>query len=84
VARRPRNESLNRAFGDRLRELRAASGLSQERLAGMAGMHTTYVGRLERGTIAPTLDTIVRLASALDLDPARLVCGLQGHLRPPA
>ena len=51
--------------------------VSQERLAEMAGVHRTYVGHLELGRGSPTLDTIVRVAAALDVDPAELVIGLR-------
>jgi transcriptional regulator with XRE-family HTH domain len=50
--------------------------VSQERLAEIAGVHRTYVGHLELGKGSPTLDTIVRVAAALKIDPAELVRGL--------
>jgi transcriptional regulator with XRE-family HTH domain len=77
VPRRPRDEQLNRAFGDRLRAARTSTGVSQEQLAALAGVHRTYVGHIERGTVTPTLDTIVRLAEALKIDPGDLVTGLR-------
>jgi transcriptional regulator with XRE-family HTH domain len=51
--------------------------VSQEQLAALAGVHRTYVGHIERGTVTPTLDTIVRLAEALKIDPGDLVTGLR-------
>lgn len=51
--------------------------VSQEDLAEIAGVHRTYIGHLERGKGSPTLDTIVRVARALDVDAADLVQGLQ-------
>jgi transcriptional regulator with XRE-family HTH domain len=76
VPRRPRNASLNREFGDRVRAARLERGNSQEQLAELAGLHRTYVGHVERGAVTPTLDTIVRIAAALSLDAGDLVRGL--------
>lgn len=60
-------ERLHRAIGLRLRELREAKGdLSQERLAALAGLHRTFVGKLERGESAATVDSIAALCAALD------------------
>ena len=35
-------------FGQKVREERARLGLSQEELAGRAGVHRTYIGMIER------------------------------------
>ncbi len=59
-------ESLHRAVGQRLRDLRRAEpGLSQEKLAARAGLHRTYVGKVERGEAATTVDSLAALCSAL-------------------
>lgn len=58
---------LHEAIGQRLRELRhQEDGLSQEKLAARAGFHRTYVGKLERGETASTVDGIAALCAALD------------------
>ena len=60
-------ERLHRAVGQRLRDLRRAEpGLSQEKLAARAGLHRTYVGKVERGEAATTLDSLAALCSAMD------------------
>ena len=59
-------ERLHRAVGKRLRDLRTAEpGLSQEKLAARAGFHRTYIGRLERGETACTVDGVAALCAAL-------------------
>ena len=59
--------------GARLRALRRQRGLSQERLATVAGISLTTVRRLERRPAAPCRSrTLARLAAALDEEPARL------------
>ena len=55
-------------FGRRLRELRQASGLSQEELAFRAGLHRTYVSSAERGQRNVALVNLEKLAQALDAD----------------
>lgn len=60
-------ERLHRAVGDRLRQLREDRGLTQERLAAEAGVHRTFVGKVERGESATTVDTVAVFCSALGL-----------------
>ena len=62
-----------------LRALRMAAGLSQAKLAERAGNGTTqsYIARVETGTLDPSTDLIVRLASALGVEPARLFSAIR-------
>ena len=56
-------------FGDLLRRHRAAAGVTQEDLAGRAGLTPQAIGLLERGKRRqPHAYTVQRLAEALDLD----------------
>jgi len=61
-----------RVFGERIRALRQERGLSQERLAEMAGVHRTYLSSLERGERNVSLDNIHAIAEALGVPPAEL------------
>jgi transcriptional regulator with XRE-family HTH domain len=69
--------TLAEEFGRKLYVERRRLGVSQEALAGFAGMHRTEVQKLEAGQRDPRLRTIVRLARALGIDPAGLVAGLR-------
>lgn len=71
-----RKQQVTEAFGRRLRRLRQARGWTIEQLAFAAELHPTYVGSIERGERNLALVNIVRLARALELDPAELVQGL--------
>lgn len=64
-------------FGDRVRTLRKARGLSQEQLAERTGLHRTYIGGIERGERNVSLINIVRLANALEVSPSDLLQGIQ-------
>ena len=53
-------------FGQRLRELRKAKGLTQEELAQKAAISSTYVSKLETGVMhSPRQKVILALAKAL-------------------
>lgn len=75
MADQPGREARNRhrrAFGERVRQLRLPTGLSQEALAAKAGLHRTYVGSVERGERNISLDNIHVLAEALEVDVCEL------------
>jgi len=51
---------------------RSRRGISQEELAGRAGLHRTYVSDVERGSRNVSLASIDRLAAALEVSAAQL------------
>jgi transcriptional regulator with XRE-family HTH domain len=70
---RPAVADAKRLFGLRLRELRLARGLSQEKLAWQAGLDRTFISSCERGQRNISLENIYRLATALDVEPIELL-----------
>lgn len=62
-------ERARRAFelGEQIRALREAHGLSQTELAGRMGTTQPAIARLEAGRVAPRLETLDRVAEALDV-----------------
>ena len=65
--------ALRRIVADNVRRLRRDLALSQEDLAGLAQLHRTYVGAIERAERNLSLDNIERLALALKVEPASLL-----------
>jgi HTH-type transcriptional regulator/antitoxin HipB len=70
-----KNVALAKAFGETLRELRAAACLSQSQLGGrvVPAMEPQAIARYEAGGSVPTLDVLNRLADALGVDPCALI-----------
>ncbi|MBI4308813.1 MAG: helix-turn-helix transcriptional regulator [Candidatus Omnitrophica bacterium] len=63
---------LTKTFGQKLRLLRKTRKFSQEKLAEKANLHPTYIGVIERGEQSATLDTIEKLAGALNVKEKEL------------
>lgn len=61
-------KSILKQFGEHVRNLRKAQGLSQEEVAERAELHYTYIGGVERGERNLSLKSIERIASALKVD----------------
>ena len=66
-----RNDLL--ALGREIRRHRNAKGLSQERLAELAGLNRNYIGFVERAERSPRATTVFRIARALEVHPAELL-----------
>lgn len=60
-------------FGKKLREVRTRKGISQEKLAELAGLHRTYVSSVERGERNISLVNIDSLARALGVTMAEVM-----------
>ena len=65
-----------RVFGERVRARRLELGLSQEAAAVRCGIHWTQLGKVERGQRSLRLETIVKIAAGLGVDPGELVAAL--------
>jgi transcriptional regulator with XRE-family HTH domain len=63
-------------FGANLVAYRRRADISQEELSFRASLHRTEVGLLERGARIPRIDTLAKLAGALDVDAHELLEGI--------
>ena len=62
-----------RVFGDNLKKYRKALGLSQEAFAEKCGLHRTYISAIECYRRSIALENIQRIATALEIEPYRLL-----------
>jgi transcriptional regulator with XRE-family HTH domain len=61
--------SLRERVARNLRRLRQEKSVSQEELAHRAQVNRNYVGMVEREEYSVSVDTLEKLATALDVDP---------------
>ncbi len=73
---------VGRAFGAKLLAAREKAGLTQEQLSELSTVNAAQISQLELGNYTPRLDTVLKLAGGLNIEP----CELIGDLRfePPA
>ncbi|HVY78470.1 MAG TPA: helix-turn-helix transcriptional regulator [Solirubrobacterales bacterium] len=68
--------NIAKLFGENLARLREAAGLSQEETGIRADLHRTEISQLERGLRVARIDTLVKLAGALGVEPSELLAGI--------
>lgn len=71
-----RNEAIAERFGRNLRRARRQAGLSQERLSERASLHRTEIGQLELGRRSPRIETLLKLAGALEVPVDQFLDGI--------
>lgn len=69
-------EKLKGELGPRIRWLRLARGLTQTQLGERCGLTTAMICHLERTNRLPGLESLVRVAHALDSTASELLEGL--------
>lgn len=60
-------------LGANIRAYRHRMGLTQEQLADISDLHRTYIGAIERGDRNVSLNNIVCIAKALNVEPYMLL-----------
>jgi transcriptional regulator with XRE-family HTH domain len=66
-------------LGQRIRSLREAKGLSQEKLSFECGLHRTYISSVERGERNIAIINLKKIASSLDVSLSQLFDGLDSN-----
>jgi len=64
---------LSKRFGEKIRSVRTAKGISQDKLAVKSQIDRSYIGRIDRGEVNITIDKLYLLAAALECDPEDLL-----------
>ena len=72
LSRKRQHRSLV-ALGNAIKEARLSKGISQEKLALMAEVDRSYVGRIERGDNNVAVLTLTRPAEALGMSLGKLI-----------
>lgn len=66
--------SMNQSFGQALRDLRRAKGVTQRGLAEKVGVDFSYISKIENDRLRPpAADTIVKICEALEAQPDALL-----------
>ena len=68
-------------LGANLRRLRVKAGLSRDELVGLADVGHGHISRIERGELVCRVDTLVKLAGALEATPDDLLAGVSWRPR---
>jgi len=63
--------------GQVIQKHRKATGMSQEVLSGLAGLDRTHYSKIERGLRSPTIDTLFKIAHALNIQPHELMISIE-------
>ena len=66
-----------KALGQRVRELRAKQGYSQEGFADLCGVHRTFMGTIERGESNLSFQNLVKVSQALGVTLSQLLSGVE-------
>ena len=64
--------ALRQLIGGNIRQLRKSRGWSQEELGEKAELSYKFVGEIERGAVNPSLDSLVGIANALNVEISKL------------
>ena len=73
IPSRRQADTIEKALGAIVTKLRIKNGVSQAALAEKLGYSISYISKLERGQMNPTLRTLFDLADSLGIEPDVLV-----------
>lgn len=68
--------SPRQVFAANVRRVRKAAGISQEKLAFLAGIDRSYMGAIERGAYNVSIDNMAKIARALGVGLDQLLAAL--------
>lgn len=68
--------AYRKRLGERIRKLRDQRGWSQEEFAAISDVNRSYMGRIERGELNLTLDTLEKVGKGLSTSVSALLKGI--------
>jgi transcriptional regulator with XRE-family HTH domain len=66
------NNAIRQKLGEKIRQLRKLRELTQEQLGEKAGISYKFIGEVERGIVNPSLDSLIGIARALNVNVKEL------------
>ncbi len=73
MPRRTHSTPITRSFGARMRDLRLETGMSLDQLSKATGIGKGHLSSIEQGFASITIESLVRIATGLELSPTMLV-----------
>ncbi|MEO6476720.1 helix-turn-helix transcriptional regulator [Luteolibacter sp.] len=70
-------QDLKQIVGRVIARQRSNAGITQEKLAEVAGLERGYISLIERGLRMPTVDTIFRLCRGLNVLPSKVMLEIE-------
>lgn len=64
---------LQKVLSDNIKKYRKDKKLSQEKLALASGVDRSYMSEIERCLANPSLDLLLKISNALDVEPSKLL-----------
>ena len=64
-----------------IKNCRKRKGLTQEILSGLAGLDRTHYSKIERGLRSPNIDSIFKIAMALNIPPHELIIEIEKQMK---
>ena len=68
------------AAGQVIRRMRMQKRMTQELLSGFAGIARTHLSMIENGTKQANLETLWRIAQALEIKPSQLIAAIEDEI----
>ena len=59
--------TVRKQLGQKIKQLRKLRELTQEQVEEASGLSYKFIGEVERGTVNPSLDSLIRIATALNV-----------------
>ena len=71
----------SKIVGEVIADLRKKKGISQEVLSGLADIGRTHLSAIERGERKPTLETLYRISTAMDIKLSDIIIEIEKRLK---
>ena len=71
------------AVGRVIRRIRIQKHMTQELLSGFAGIARSHLSMIENGTKQANMETLWRIALALEMSPSQLVAAIEDEIVQP-